>query len=425
MTNFTFYIDVFLQNKLLYFYSLVICIIIYAPIIKKTVHSIFDPILFALIFAVLANAIPVFLYFTEYISTDKIVYIALSEAIFWFGYFLFAKKKIKISNYSIINDGAISYRLFWLFFGLNIFTHLLTYILFGIPLFAESRLSTYTNSGGWGILSHISKFASFYSLVYAYFLFFNKPNSKIILIIVLLSSITFSVFSGSKSSILIIFYTFFFYKYFYENSTISFKFFKRIAPLFLLFPILIISYKHGSGGSIIGALGSFFFRLLGNGDVYWMGFANDVIDSINIEKPFTFLFSRVLGPFRVIDVSKIPPPIGAQLYWYNYPAFEGVMKGPNTRLPVLSWVLFRWFGLILSFFIGVFCAWWRTRLIRHIPHSIITVILYGYIYQSFTTFFTDPLFGSGTIFSMSFSFFIIYIFFVLFGKKHIIIRKNE
>jgi len=425
MTNISFLTEVFLDNILLYIYSLVICIIVYIPIIKKTVYSIFDPILLGLIFAILANTIPLFLYFTDYISTEKFAYLVLSESLFWIGYFIFAKKQIHFSQYSIINDGQIGYRLFWIFFWLNIITHLLTYTLFGIPLLAESRLSTYTNSGGWGILKHILNFSSFYILVYVFYLYFNKPKYTILLVLVLLTSLIFAILSGSKSSILVIFFAFFIYKYFYEKSDISVKFIRKILPFIVLFPILIIGIGHENGSSFFDAVTSFFFRLLSSGDVYWMSLPNDVIDKINIQDPLTFLFSRILGPFRIIDSATIPPPIGAQLYWINYPLEQGIMKGPNTRLPVLSWVLFRWLGLFFSFVFGVFCAWWRTRITQHLPHGIITVILYGYIYLSFTAFFTDPLLGSSSIFSICISFFLIYIMYVIIGGRYLKVKRNE
>ncbi len=366
-----------------------------------------------------------FLYITGYVSTEKFTYLVISESLFWIGYFIFAKNKICFSQYSIINDNNIGYFLFWLFWSLNILTHLFTYILFGIPLFAESRLATYTNSGGWGILSHISRFASFYSLVYVFYLYFNKPKSTIIITLVLLTTIVFSLLSGSKASILEIFFAFFIYKYFYEKSSISFKFIKKLLPLIILFPILVIVFQHGSEGSLVDAFSTFVFRLLANGDVYWLGLPNDMIDKIKVDEPFVFLFSRILGPLRIIDNSTIPPPIGAQLYWLLYPLQEGIMRGPNTRLPILSWVLFKWGGLCLSFIVGVFCAWWRTRIMQHLPHGIITVILYGYIYISFTVFFSDPLLGSGTVFSMIISFLLIYVLYLVIGGRYIKVRKNE
>lgn len=424
MTNLTFLTQVLAENIWLYIVSLLICIIIYIPIIKRVVYNFFDPLLFALVFAILANSIPMFLYFTDYISNDKFAFVVISEVLFWFGYFLCAKNKIQFSGDSIVNDNKISYVLFWFFLALNILSHLITYSFFGIPLFNETRLSTYTNSGGWGLLSHISKFASFYILVYGFYLYFNKPRSSPIFIFVILTSVVFSFLSGSKSSILEIFFAFFIYKYFYEKTNISFKSMRKYLFIGFLFPFIVIGFQHGSGASTLNSLVSFSIRLLANGDVYWMGFPNDLIDLINIKNPFNYLFSRILGPFRIIDISSVPAVIGAQLYWINYPSWEGVMKGPNTRLPVLSWVLFRWFGLFLSFFIGVFCAWWRTRITQHLPHGIITVILYGYVYLSFNAFFTDPLLASSSIFSMSISFFVIYVLYVLIGGGYLKIKKN-
>jgi hypothetical protein len=213
-----------------------------------------------------------------------------------------------------------------------------------------------------------------------------------------LSIALFSILSGSKSAILIMLHGYFFYVYVYEKRTINFHLIKKYLPLIIIFPLFVISLQ--SGGNLFSSIIPLFNRFISYGDCYWMAYPDDVIDKICIKNKFSYLSFRFLAPFRIVSYSDAETVIGLQLAWEVNPETYGMHIGPNTRLPILGWVLFRWHGLILSAFTGVFCAFWKTWLVRYIPDGIIPTIIYAYVYLSLVAVFTDPMVGLSSIFSI-------------------------
>lgn len=421
MTNYTFYTTVFIPNISLYIISLFICFVIYALLMKQIVKSIFDPLFIALLFSAFANSIPLFLLVTKNIDTDKFIYILLSELIFWMAYFCFRKRNSCFSPYKIKESNA-SDSIFFVLLFLYISCQLITYALFGIPLFKESRLETYANSSGGGILAHLSNFSFFYCVVYSFYLYCDKSKYRYWGIFTIIIASSFCFLSGSKGAILSIVTAYFFYKYYYKGSSIKIRPYFKYFPLILLFPVCVIIMQ--SGTDFVQAVGSFFFRLLANGDVYWMGASNNIIDDVKIDNEMIYLFSRILAPFRLIDYSIVDLPIGVQIDWMVLPGDVGVLKGPNSRLPILGWVLFKWWGLILSFIFGFICAFWHTHLICFFPKGIVSVIVFGFIYSNFCTMFTDPLFGTGYTFSIIFFITILYFLYLFLGGRYVKYHSN-
>lgn len=414
MTSVTFWL-LLSQNVWLYVLSLLICILIYSIIINKIVRSIIDPVLWVMITAIFANSVPLFLFFIKEIDTKVIVYISVVELSFWLTYFFTRRKRIVFSQYKMKNS-IITDNIYILFFFICVLCHLLTYYKFGIPLLKESRLETYSSGGGWGILSYFQNFSVFYTSIYSFFLLKNR-RMIIFARIVVVSILFFMFLSGSKAAILTLVHAYFFYLYYYENRAFEFKKFRRFIPLVILFPIIVIMKQ--SGGNIWESIFSVFSRFVANGDVYWMSFPNNVIDSVEINNPIQYLFSRVLGPFRLIDYSTLDQNIGVQLYWEIYPDQYGLIKGPNSRLPILCWIYGGIGGFLLSVIFGYLCALWHTRLICLFPKGILSVIVYGYIYNSLCAMFVDPINGTGYIFSIVLFILTIISLYVLLGKTKI------
>lgn len=383
------------NNIGLYLIALAIVILLYIPIIKQTVRSIIDPMFIALIGAIFANAVPFYLYFTSNISDEKFVHFILSESIFWAAYFIFRNKgETRLSNIKI-DDEKISMSLFHVFLVIMIMSNLLTYYVSGIPLLMASRLETYTNGGGIGILSHLINFTTFYCTVYLFYLFSigKKFEGSLTLVLILI----FNVLAGSKSAILGILIAYFVYLYFYRNKSINTKKLLLFSPVILIFPIITISIhsNHGFTDSVLSLLERFVIY----GDCYYYAYPYEIVDKINITNPFKYLFSGLLGPLRLIDSSSIEDAIGYQLARINYPGLS-TLSGPNTRLSLLNWILFGWNGLVLCFVLGAFFAWVKTRLCRMFPRSISSVIIYGYIYSKTITILTDPVLAFSRMFTL-------------------------
>jgi hypothetical protein len=368
----------------------------------------------ALISTVFANTIPPFLWICGSISTKHLVYFLLSETVFWLSYICFSKNdNIRKVKYEV-NDKRLGDLMFYFSIILLWVCNVLTYVLCGIPVFMESRLDTYSSGGGIGILDHINSYATVYCSVYSYYLL-SKKNRRISATFSILSIVLFSILSGSKSAILVLLFGYFFYVYVYENKTVKFESVKKYIPFILAFPLLVLSLQ--SGGDLFSSIIPLFNRFIANGDCFWMAYPDDVIDKVRIGNKFTYLFSRILGPLRIISRSDVDTVIGLQVAWNVNPETYGLSLGPNTRLPILGWVLFRWNGIILSAFVGAFCAWWKTWLLRYLPSGIIPTILYAYVYINLVSIFTDPITGSGKIFS-------ILVFITILGAYIVVLNKG-
>lgn len=419
MSNYDFFINYFFLYGARYFIALTICIFIYVPIIRKTVKSILDPMFYALVMAIFANAIPIFLYMVDLIALEKLIYVILCEGIFWITFFLFAKKEIKFSSYEMKESNIGDY-CFFFFYILLLTSSLITYVKFGIPIFNEHRLETYSSGGGWGILLYIINFTTFFCSSYSFFCIYKKKY--ILLSYIVLGSIAvFSFLSGAKSSILVVVYSFFFFRYFYLRKAISIRKYLPFLFVLFIFPVVILSIQNES--TIELSLVSLLQRFVANGDIYWMAFPNDVVDDVVINNEITYLFSRILTQFHIIDRSTMDLPIGVQIDWIVVPSHEGNILGPNTRLPVLCWILFRWSGLLLAAVFGLICAIWRSWLPKLLPRGILPVIIYGYIYNSLCSMFTDPLFGTSYLFFITVFLVILFFSYLFFGGRYIVLRR--
>lgn len=419
MTFATFFSECLFPHYWLYLLSLLVVFILYIPIIKNVAKSILDPLFFILIGTIFANAVPVFLFFLQEISMRNFIYFVLSEFLFWISFFLFWKKKVSFSQWNYSNE-KMEYLIYIFTMLILIASNLITYVTVGIPLFLESRLETYSSGGGLGILAHLQNFSTIYCVIYSFYLIGQKRHlyqSWFLLSLVVL----FSFFSGSKSSILQILFCYYFYLTYYCEREVVYNKIKKYICLVILFPVFMLMIVNNSSFEL--AVISLLNRFIANGDVYWLAYPNDTIDMIEINKPFVYLFSRILGPFRLIDYSDIETAIGLQLNWEVYPSEYGVMKGCNARLPILNWVLFQWKGLFLSVVFGAFCAWWKTRLPNILPKGIAFVIVYAFLYINLVSMFVDPILGTSYLFT-----FVVFVLFllvciILFNKGKVYFHK--
>lgn len=416
MNNYTFFFKYFLDNWTTYLICLIISVLIYTPIIKNTCKSILDPLFLTLVLTLFANSVPIFLLFLGLISIESFLYVVICECLFWISYFVFAKKNIQFSKIKMHDSIAGDY-CYLFFLCIMVVSHMITYLKFGIPLFMTSRLETYSGGGGWGILYYIQNFSIFYCAVYSMYLLKRKKLKFYSLLGLFLITI-FSFLSGAKSAIMILVYAYFFFSFFYLEKNIHLKrFIYYLIPFVLIFPIFLISKQNDI--SPLAAFISLLRRFVASGDVYWIALPDNVMDNVDINNKFTYLFSRILAMFRIIDPAQVETPIGVQLNWLVNPNEYGIIKGPNSRLPILCWILFKWNGIILAPIFGFICAFWRTWIPMYLPHGIIPIIFYGFIYVGLCGIFTDPLMGTSNFFSIFLFSTILYAAYILFGGRYI------
>jgi hypothetical protein len=383
-----FFASVFYENVVLYFLCLLFVGILTIPLFKKYTHGIFDPFFFILMMTVFAYVIPLFLFITNNCSSRDFFYFIISETFLWLGVYLGYQFRSNFSEYKIKNENVLIKRIFFISILIYIFTKLYTYMFIGVPLLMEYRLDIYTGTNGLGMLGRLSDFATFFLLIYAFYLK-DEGSRKYLFILVLIFIDSF--LSGSKSAIFAIFQAYFIYSFFYKNEMPLIK--KKHILLLICFPILILLLSQNSLDSLRLAVWGIFIRMVANGDVFWYSYPYETIDQIKINHPFANLFVGILSPFRLIDYNTVEPSIGKLINWQIEPSIYGTNAGSNARPAIAGWIYFRWYGIFFSFFIGCFISFLVFYVRKYFSKSLFGIILFGYLYQNALTFIIDPSLG--------------------------------
>lgn len=348
----------------------------------------------AILTSAIASTIPFFLYFTGNCELKYFVYFIFAKIAFWSGFAINYKINSKYKPFHIDKEEAISYRIYLFFYFVSITLKLISYILLGIPLLLSNRQDLYINAGGLAILDKISFATGFYCLIYSFYLL--KKKTTLAKTYIIYSVIT-GLLSGSKGFILNICAAYYIYKVIHKEEKIIIP--THILLMILASPIVILLIS-GFSSNIYIALYDYIFRIVAYGDVYWYSFPSGTIEHVHIENPLRHLFSGFLGPLRLINYETDGIPIGRFLYWETMPKeYHNIMGGPNARPVVLSYILFKHFGIISCYIFGYIMSYLMTHIKKHLPKSIISSIIIGSIYVFFLKIATDPVMAFNGIFS--------------------------
>ena len=416
MQNYIFFLLVY-DNFAVYLLSLLLCAVPAYYLGKIYSKSWIDPLRISLILAVFANSVPLFLYFLTEIPSYLFYYFVFAETLFWFGFILFAKTTITFSEKKTVDDETFNKVLFFTFLFLYIFSNTVTYIKFGIPLFMDNRLATYSNSGGFGVFARLNSFLEIYILMFSYYQIDERgslSNSKFYLLPFLLMAIT-GILSGSRSSFLVFFTSYFGYLVFFKGIRPNDKALVKFVPVVLIGTLAVFLVQ--SGGNLSDAFFGFLFRLIATGDCYYSAYPNEIINILQVKNSALFMLSNLLSPLRIIDISTVSPPLGVQMTSILYPILDGLFVGPNSRPPIFGYVLFRWMGLIFSFLSGAFTAFMLFRIPSLISKNFISSVFVFFIYISANRFITDSSAGIGSLFDIMLNLGIVFLLITLIKLK--------
>ena len=387
MKTFEYFVLV-INNWFTYLISILIVFFVYYNFFKKYFISILDPFTNMLFFSAVAITVPVFLFMINEIPLNLFLSLFFTQLLFLIGLRVFSP--IKIENYNNIqvekkNDGQEVRFIKWLFIiigTINIFMQLLSYKMFGIPLFAEkSRLAIYGESGGVNNIikrvldvtyqSHI--FLTIYFVNYSAKNFMFNFYTKLSVLLILV----FSIFSGSKGTFLTFGLAFFVYALYSIRWGNTFLFYKikkfvfKFGLIVFCIAILVILISEETDNPFLFLL----YRIGQSGDVFYMAYPNAVIDKIPSTNWFVGLFASPLSMFGIIPRSSIPEPMGFFLMQYHDPSVE--FKGPNARINIFSYVyLSIFYSPFFCFFIGMIVSFFRNKLFSLLPANIFGCILY-------------------------------------------------
>jgi len=390
------FLELLTDNIFIYLLCLLANIIIFWKVGEKLTRTWIDPLRLIIIFATFANAIPPFLYFTNTIDSEIFFHFLISESFLWGAFLLFSRSDINFAKTAIINENKIAFSMYILFFILYTILIGFTYAYLGIPLFLPSRLSLFVDTG-LGSIERILPFLQLYCLIFSFYLLEVSKKKSFIRLIVYFVFATFvvtGILSGSKSGLAPFLTAAFGYYCFYKKETVFGLKYLKYLVFAAVAGILVIILS--SEVTALAATQEFFFRFIASGDVYWMGYPDRLYANTSVPNSFSYLFSGILAPLRLIEAPVAGTGLGFQLSRIINPGMD-LLVGPNIRPAMLGLMLFGWGGIFLTFGIGVFLAIVIFQLPRLLPKGILSVIYYTYLYSVVVVFLQDPAYGVGCI----------------------------
>ena len=177
---------------------------------------------------------------------------------------------------------------------------------------------------------------------------------------------------------------------------------KKMLCIIILSPVVTILLA-AYASTFMGSIGYLGYRLLANGDIYWNGFGNAVADNIKIDSPILNMTYMFWGPFRHILGIEVNPTtmttIGS-LVFEQASGFFPEAGAPNSRLSMLSWIDYKWGGLLMSAFFGYIAASMYKYCYRRRSKTIGEVCIKSLIFSASLCFISDVYLGFNSLFGI-------------------------
>lgn len=391
------FFQLLLEHPVGFVAALAISWLFFKRLMERTTSSWMNPVRFNMFTFSIGAGVVIFLYGTGKIGAPIFLYTIGSMLLFWGVFAAIYNNRPREINFRFTEEEKLARCLFYACFLIYILLTLLTYKLFGIPIFNDdSRLATYTGSG-LGFIGRLMPIMVTYSTFYIFHRFFSSRGGvRILYLSYLLPIILFGILSGSRSSFLGLIFAFWGYKTFYLHSEPKLKDYK-----YLLIPFLLISvatFALQASGNLGTAVLGFAERVIACGDLYWEALPDNTWQQVVVDHPFQFTFMGLLGPMRILDASQAEIPIGYQLTSLVYPTIKGASVGPVALFPVFGLVCFGiGGGLIFSFLQGLLAAsLFKLAFIR--SRSLILSALFYYSFNNLMPLLGDVSAGLGACF---------------------------
>jgi hypothetical protein len=357
-------------------------VLLYLVLFRKQIWSIFDPLCINVIS--MGGAAFCVYYMQNYITSKYMCsFIATEISVvtgIFLAYFKFSNNTItNTTTYKIADKGFIDIFLY-LSGSFFVIMQIISFSEIGIVLFREgvNHVSAYDGYGPIKALLTASRPVFIITLLYKYFYYKLSILDKFLGVFYIITL----MLSGSKSAILqpiIIFYilNYYFYKMgIVAKAKVKIKWLIPIG----MFPIIVLMIT--SNVDLKRASILFIARIIGSGDVFVMGYNDEVINSFSKESLFNYIFYPGFGSIlKNLGFPIIPPqPLGPQIYEY----YTGLTtSGPNTRLNYLGFVfLGPYWSTLFSFICGFIIGYIRSRFTakyRNYLNLMLYVLIYCYI----------------------------------------------
>jgi len=371
------YFEIILNNMLLSISLFTLIFLIYLFLYKRFLFGIFDPLFFTMLGQASSTFSIAIMYMYNLINKYYLWNYFFNEILLYLGFFLGYKINNKLKYYTSINqryNNKIEFiTIYYIFTFIYILFQLLSFKLFGLGIFLEtSRLDMYQ---GYGYINRILNATAIPSMILIMIkLFYYKEKNiydKLLIALLFFAALT----SGSKSAILPFLITSFISIYIiniYTNNMYSknIKNFKKFIPVLIIF-ILIAVFFINADKSFFGILSRIFSRFLISGDIYMLGYHENIFNNFHSMSALNYIFAGIIPVINKFGFNiDTALPIGTQIFHYYVDTQQTL--GPNARYNYLFFFLFGYIGsLLFSFLLGFIISYSRFKKISIIhPVSI-------------------------------------------------------
>lgn len=393
LDNLTFYLILYLS-----------LILGYLVLYRKIYWGIFDPMIWTVISMAGGAFCVCFLYEQDQLAPlYKWSFLTTETALFLGLYF---SRYIPVINFGaifqaepfeLVQDQISEFDVFtWIVGIAYILCEIVSVMTVGIVLFEDdvNHLSAFENHGI--LMAFITSFRLLCPLVLFYKILIRKQKFNYFDITCWVFVAIGVLTTGSKSAILV-----FVFQYFMIQLPLihqgKVKPIKISWPLILglaSFPVAVVSITRG--GDTMDAITGVFIRLLASGDVFLLGYNDDVMNAINEKSFLKYLFYPGWGTILKNLGFNISPPdvIGTDIQNFHYGKTDG---GPNSRYNYVALhFLGFWGAIIYSGFIGTAIGMVRNTF-RNLDVSRINY--FGYLFLTLIAYLSNLIIDDSIVFA--------------------------
>ena len=385
-------------------------LLVYFIVFRRRFSSVFDPLVYVLALSSVAQTMLLLMVLHELASITKLSFVAACLGLFYAGFLFVDTSEPRAQSGNPLQARAPLLRqvaggtLAVLFF-VELFVLATTYTFFGVPLFLESRLSQFVDSGGFGVLNRLQTGLEFSSLVLAFVALRQRTSAAGWAWAILIQFLISGLLSGSKGSLLSLLFAWYLARVYQVGGWHPIdKLPKSMIILIALLgisPLLVIWIQNREAASSLGAtLQLLALRIAAEGDPYAYFLGGDAIDAIARHD--------WLAPLRPVLVAL---RLGSPESSVN-PGFEIVREilgvdapaaGPNSRLAIYLLYFYGFGGIVLAPLLGMTLGLARNFVGRRVRGSPMSFAVAAAVYLHFCKLEVDPqltiagLFGLGLV----------------------------
>jgi len=346
-------------------------------LVKKRQPGLIDPFTLALFFFASGWAVVLELFLMKQCSPRLLITFIATNFAFLIGYLSIApiltqfnSRPSSLKNFNHFGHAALA---------VYLFTATVNVALFGFGITHDNRLDIYSESSGLGILKRVLDAYMPVAVFFLTYLSSSRTGIKRVLPILALCLIaTNTALDGSKSGLVAIFFAYTISTHWLQKSNLiyasreptSSRWLWIAASFSIAFIVLGLQLGLRDDLSRVGdVIAVLFFRLTIAGDIFILGFPQEIIDKVpSPHNPMLVLFSDLLSTLRIWSGNIVP--LGTELVAYVNPQLEGISGGPNSHISIYTYRLFGEIGgTFVSFLLGCWLGLIRKLYAKYIGND--------------------------------------------------------